>query len=88
MSKDIFDLTSRLENLESTEKKMNAFVVKVRDPKANEKSKCGTKTTVMERHAEFPKEMDWDWCQSGDPTLHLRPGPSRHEVLTQQRPST
>ncbi|GFN81065.1 polyprotein [Plakobranchus ocellatus] len=56
-SEDIFDLTLGLENLESTEKKMDMFVVKARDPKANEKSKCGTKTTVMEQHAQFPKEM-------------------------------
>ncbi|GFO18216.1 CGG triplet repeat-binding protein 1 [Plakobranchus ocellatus] len=35
---------------------MDAFVVKTRDPKANDKSKCSTKTTVMERHAQFPKE--------------------------------
>ncbi|GFO12839.1 integrator complex subunit 9, partial [Plakobranchus ocellatus] len=35
---------------------MDAFVVKTRDLKANDKSKCSTKTVVMDRHAQFPKE--------------------------------
>ncbi|GFO36511.1 hypothetical protein PoB_006301600 [Plakobranchus ocellatus] len=55
-SKDIFDSTLGLENLEPIEIKLDVFVVKVTDPKANEKFKCGMNTTVMEGMHNFLKK--------------------------------